>query len=88
MRWYCTVRVRYVFCIMLNGRTARALLGRNIQLHGICFILLYTEYVLHTYVQQLIINSTMYTKVLVYVLFSNFGNSNFSLHVFLSRLIQ
>ena len=33
-------------------------------------------YILHTYVLQLIINSTMYTIVPVCVLFSNFCNSN------------
>ena len=75
MRWYCTVHVRYVFGSMPNGRTARALLARNIQ-SGICFILLYTLYILYTYVLQLIINSTMYTIVPVCVLFYNFGNIN------------
>ena len=75
MRWYYTVRVRYVVCTMPNGGPARALLPRNIQ-PGICFILLYTVYILYTYVLQLIINSTMYTIVPVCVLFSNFGNIN------------
>ena len=75
MRWYCTVRVRYLFCTMPNGRTVRALLVRNIQ-PGICFILLYTVYILYTYVPQFIINSTMYTIIPVCVLFSNFGNIN------------
>ena len=56
MRWYCTVRVRYVFCSMPNSRTARALLVPNIQ-SGICFILLYTVYILYKYVLQLIINN-------------------------------
>ena len=76
MRWYCSVRVRDVFCTTPNGGTARALLARNIQLHGIWFILLYTVYILYTYVLHLIINSTLYTIVPVCVLFSNFGNSN------------
>ena len=59
MRWYCTVLVQYVFCTMPNGRTARALLVRNIQ-SGICFILLYTVYISYTYALQLIINSAIY----------------------------
>ena len=75
MRWYCTVRVRQVFCTMPNGGTARALLAHNIQ-SGICFIILHTVYILYTYVLQLIINSTMYTIVSVCVLFSNFSNIN------------
>ena len=65
-----------MFCTMPNGGTARALLARNIQLHGICFILLYTVYIFYTYVLELIINSTMYTIVQVCVLFSNFGYIN------------
>ena len=76
MRWNCTVRVRYVSCAMPIGGTVRALLARYIQLLGICFILLYTVYILYTYVLQLIINSTMYIIVPVCVLFSNFGNIN------------
>ena len=69
------VRVRYVFCTTPNGGIERALLARNIQ-SGICFILLYTVYILYTYVLQVIINSTMYTIVPVCVLFYNFGNVN------------
>ena len=71
MRWYCTVvtvRVRYVFCTMPNGGTARALLAHNIQ-SGLCFILLYTVYILYTYVLQFIIKSTIYTIVPVIVYF-------------------
>ena len=75
MRWYCSVRVRYVFCTVPKGGTARALLARNIQ-SLICFILLYSAYILYMYVLQLIINSTLYNIVLVCVLFSNFGNIN------------
>ena len=45
------------------GRTARARsVGAKFSA-GICFILLYTVYILYTYVLQLIINSTMYTIV-------------------------
>ena len=76
MRRYCTVRVRYVFCIMPNGGPSRALLARWQYSAGICFILLYTVYILYTYVLQLIINSTMYTIVPVCVLFFNLGNIN------------
>ena len=75
MRWYRTVRVRYVFCTMPNGGPARALLARNIQLAYALFCLHYI-YILFTYVLLLMINSTMYTIVPVCVLFSNFGKIN------------
>ena len=75
MRWYRTVRIRYVFYTLPNGGTARALLARNIQ-SGICFILLYSVYILYTYALQLIINRTMHTIVQVCVLFSDFSNIN------------
>ena len=76
MGWYCTVRIRYVFCTMPNGGIARALLARNIHLAYavFCCTLYIYIHILYTYVLQLIINSTMYT--IVPVLFSNFGNIN------------
>ena len=67
---------------------ARAVLARTIQ-SDICFILLYTAYILYTYVLQLIINSTMYTIVPVCVSFSNFGNINaVYMHFYLIQSIR
>ena len=75
MRWYCTVRVRYVFCTKPNGGM-HELCWRAIFSLAYALFIVHCIYILYTYVLQLIINSTMYTIVPACVLFSNFGNIN------------
>ena len=70
---YCTRPLRVLYQAKLRPCTSSV--GAQYSA-GKCFILLYTVYILHTYVLQLIINNAMYTIVPVCGLYSNFGNIN------------
>ena len=60
---------------MPNGCTTLSLLARNVQ-SGMHMLYSVAQYILYTFVLQLITYSTMYNIVPFCVLFSNFGDIN------------